>query len=257
MGLSEFIAANTTRIVDECEAFARTLLPAADGMDRAALRDHLEDILVDIAANMNVPQTELERSEKSKGHAPVVAGLPDPASQTHGGMREASGFDLNQTASEYRALRASVIRLWLETSPTLGPEQVEELTRFNEAIDHALAETLRQFTEAADQSRELFLAVLSHEMRTPVASSEGYLGLALNPATAKIDDKARDFITKAHESAQHLGRLFQDLLDVTKAEDGGMGGKGIWKPATSGFSPDNESDLMKRYLAGDLTKVKA
>jgi nitrate reductase alpha subunit len=43
---------------------------------------------------------------------------------------------------------------------------------------------------------------------------------------------------------------------ITKAEDGGMGGKGIWKPATTGYSPDNESELMKRYLAGDLTKVK-
>lgn len=65
-----------------------------------------------------------------------------------------------------------------------------------------------------------FISTASHEMRTPVASIEGYLGLALNPATATIDAKARDFITKAHESAQHLGRLFQDLLDVTKADDG-------------------------------------
>lgn len=65
-----------------------------------------------------------------------------------------------------------------------------------------------------------FISTASHEMRTPVASIEGYLGLALNPATATIDAKARDYITKAHESAQHLGRLFQDLLDVSKAEDG-------------------------------------
>lgn len=64
-----------------------------------------------------------------------------------------------------------------------------------------------------------FISTASHEMRTPVASIEGYLGLALNPATAQIDDKARDFILKAHESAEHLGHLFQDLLDVTKAED--------------------------------------
>lgn len=56
-------------------------------------------------------------------------------------------------------------------------------------------------------------------MRTPVASIEGYLGLALNPATATVDAKARDFINKAHESAQHLGRLFSDLLDVSKADD--------------------------------------
>lgn len=67
-----------------------------------------------------------------------------------------------------------------------------------------------------------FISTASHEMRTPVASIEGYLGLALNPQTATIDDKARDYITKAHESAQHLGRLFQDLLDITKSDDGRM-----------------------------------
>lgn len=71
-----------------------------------------------------------------------------------------------------------------------------------------------------ERQRAEFISTASHEMRTPVASIEGYLGLALNPATAQIDDKARDFISKAHESAQHLGRLFQDLLDVSKADDG-------------------------------------
>jgi nitrate reductase alpha subunit len=48
----------------------------------------------------------------------------------------------------------------------------------------------------------------------------------------------------------------ETLVRVTKAEDGGMGGKGIWQPATTGYTPDNESDFMKRYLAGDITKVK-
>lgn len=80
----------------------------------------------------------------------------------------------------------------------------------------------RDITKEKAEEREQaeFISTASHEMRTPVASIEGYLGLALNPATAQIDDKAREFITKAHESAQHLGRLFQDLLDVSKAEDG-------------------------------------
>ena len=74
--------------------------------------------------------------------------------------------------------------------------------------------------QAEEKAQAEFISTASHEMRTPVASIEGYLGLALNPATATIDAKAHDFITKAHESAQHLGRLFQDLLDVTKADDG-------------------------------------
>lgn len=74
--------------------------------------------------------------------------------------------------------------------------------------------------EHADEREQAeFISTASHEMRTPVASIEGYLGLALNPATAQIDDKAREYITKAQSSAQHLGRLFQDLLDVSRADD--------------------------------------
>lgn len=82
----------------------------------------------------------------------------------------------------------------------------------------------RDMTKERAEEREQaeFISTASHEMRTPVASIEGYLGLAMNPNTATIDDKARGFIIKAHESAQHLGRLFQDLLDVSKSEDGRM-----------------------------------
>ncbi|MCB9819735.1 PAS domain-containing protein [Candidatus Nomurabacteria bacterium] len=80
----------------------------------------------------------------------------------------------------------------------------------------------RDVTKERAEEREQaeFISTASHEMRTPVASIEGYLGLALNPQTASIDDKAREFIGKAQDSAKHLGRLFQDLLDVSRAEDG-------------------------------------
>lgn len=74
--------------------------------------------------------------------------------------------------------------------------------------------------EKAEESEQAeFISTASHEMRTPVASIEGYLGLALNPETATLDDRARAFINKAHESLQHLGRLFKDLLDVSRVDD--------------------------------------
>lgn len=73
---------------------------------------------------------------------------------------------------------------------------------------------------AENRQKAEFVSTASHEMRTPVAAIEGYIALALNPSTATIDDKARAYLLKAHESAKHLGQLFQDLLDVTKAEDG-------------------------------------
>jgi PAS domain S-box-containing protein len=75
----------------------------------------------------------------------------------------------------------------------------------------------RQSAEEHEQTE--FISTASHEMRTPVAVIEGYLGMLLNPATATIDDRAREYATKAHEAAQHLGHLFKDLLDVTKADD--------------------------------------
>jgi len=76
--------------------------------------------------------------------------------------------------------------------------------------------------KAEEREQAEFISTASHEMRTPVASIEGYLGLVLNPQTASIDARARDFILKAHGSAEHLGHLFQDLLDVAKSEDGRM-----------------------------------
>jgi len=83
---------------------------------------------------------------------------------------------------------------------------------------------LRDITKEKAEEREQaeFISTASHEMRTPVAAIEGYLGLTLNPNTAQIDERARDFIMKAHYSAEHLGHLFQDLLDVSKADDGRM-----------------------------------
>jgi len=79
--------------------------------------------------------------------------------------------------------------------------------------------------KAEEHGQAEFISTASHEMRTPVASIEGYLGLALNPQTATIDARARDFILKAHESAEHLGHLFQDLLDVSRADDGRLSNK--------------------------------
>ena len=82
--------------------------------------------------------------------------------------------------------------------------------------------TFRDITKELeeDNAQTEFISTASHEMRTPVASIEGYLGIALNPQTATIDDRARKYLEEAHAASKHLGRLFQDLLDVTKLDDG-------------------------------------
>ncbi|MBA2238258.1 MAG: sensor histidine kinase [Lysobacter sp.] len=221
IGLSDFITANNELIVDECEAFARTLGSAAEDMDREALRDHIGQILVTIAADMKQPQSERERAEKSKGQTQADPDGPSPAAETHGALRAASGFDVSQTAAEYRALRASVIRLWLRTSPTLGPTQVEELTRFNEAMDQALAETLLQFATAAAYSRNLFLGVLSHELRTPLGTIVGSAQTLLH--VANQHPQLRDASNRILRGGRRIESVLDDLLDfVRSGAEGGL-----------------------------------
>lgn len=82
--------------------------------------------------------------------------------------------------------------------------------------------TFRNITKELEEegAQMEFISTASHEMRTPVASIEGYLALALNPQTATIDARAQQYLMQAHQASQHLGHLFRDLLDVTKLDDG-------------------------------------
>lgn len=97
---------------------------------------------------------------------------------------------------------------------------------------------------AEEREKAEFVSTASHEMRTPVAAIEGYLGLAINPNTATIDDRARSYLDKAHESAQHLGRLFQDLLDVSRLEDGRLNNNPVLVDISA----------KSRSILGDFTK---
>jgi PAS domain S-box-containing protein len=105
---------------------------------------------------------------------------------------------------------------------------------------------------AENRQKAEFVSTASHEMRTPVAAIEGYIGLALNPQTASIDDKARVYLTKAHESAQHLGQLFQDLLDVSKAEDGRLNNNPVPTDATS-FIRDVATSMLSTAISKQIT----
>lgn len=82
--------------------------------------------------------------------------------------------------------------------------------------------TFRDITKELEEegAQMEFISTASHEMRTPVASIEGYLSLAINPQTATIDERARGYLTAAHTASVHLGKLFRDLLDTTKLDDG-------------------------------------
>lgn len=215
MGLSRFISSNTAAIMDEFEAFALEQLPAAASMDLAALRDHAQQVLDAIALDMRQPQTRREQREKSMGHAIKDGSLEDTAAEIHGFQRAAAGFDVKQTASEYRALRASVLRLWLDSEPKLGREEVFEVVRFNEAMDEALAESLLYFANEAARMRNLFLGVLSHELRTPLSTIMAS-GQSL-VVGARLNKEMPGVAERVLRAGRRIGSLLDDLLDYVRS----------------------------------------
>jgi signal transduction histidine kinase len=217
MSLSAFILQNMEDILVEWEKFARTI-PAAAGMDRAALRSETERILRAIARGMRRLQTDAQQEARSKGEA-QPRGRGDSAAESHASARLAEGFDLNQMVSEYRALRASVIRLWTARMSNPGGGDLYELTRFNEAIDQALTESTARFKEKLDRSQALFLGMLGHDLRTPLGAilNSAELMLAsgtLSPSNAKA---ASNIVS----SSLHIKQMLSDLLDVTSTRLGG------------------------------------
>jgi signal transduction histidine kinase len=192
-------------ILVEWEAFATTLLPAAEGMTALALRDHAKQILMAVVKDLRTGQTREEQMKKSKGQAPKVAGAQETAAQTHAVLRARSGFDINQLVAEYRALRASVLRLWMDAHP-LGQGGVEDMIRFNEAIDQAIAESVSHYHATVERHRSLLLGMLGHDMRSPLNAIQ-LTASYLTELNAGVE------VSEAALRVMRSGRSMQDLLD--------------------------------------------
>ena len=216
MRLADFILQDMEAILRQWEAFAACQLPAAARMEPLALRDHARQILEAVAADLSTPQTREVSIEKSLGRSPALLGAPETAAQTHAVLRARSGFNINQLAAEYRALRSSVLRLWMDAS---GPEatHMEDIIRFNEAIDQALAESIGFFSSQVDQARDLLLGMLGHDMRSPLQTIQmtaSYLA-ALN-AGANVSEAASRLIL----SGTRMKALLDDLVDFNRTRLG-------------------------------------
>lgn len=155
--LADFIRAELEPILQDWEAFAQTL-PHATHMNTAALRDHARDMLLTIAADIESRQSDHEQVAKSKGYGPEDG--EESWAEVHGADRQTSGFSVMETVSEFRALRASVVSHWKKSYPTVAGQQLEDLTRFHESIDQAVAESLEHYTVVKEMETRLFGAVL-------------------------------------------------------------------------------------------------
>jgi signal transduction histidine kinase len=218
MRLSQFITEHLEEILVEWEAFASSLLSPGQVMTSLALRDHATQVLCAIAEDIESDQSDLEQQYKSKGFV-QIAEATRTAAQTHGALRHLAGFDLRQLAAEFRALRASVLRLWLKHGQNGDSTAFYQMTRFNEAIDQALAESIANYSDEVARSRDTFLAILGHDLRSPlsaIANSGLYLSApGLLPAGGPLN-AART----VNRSAARMSSMIKDLLEYTRARLG-------------------------------------
>ena len=218
MRLSEFIVHNVDRIVDEWEQFAETITPAAESMNSLALRDHAKEILLAASRDMNTAQTASEQQAKAEGEGPETSPALDEAAASHGELRHTVGFDLVQMTSEFRHLRACVIRLWVASIDTPALSHMQDMIRFNEAIDQALAESTAAYAEQVSRSRDIFLAILGHDLRAPLQAVS--MSTEMLERKAKLDADAQTYVRAIKTGARHMGAMVNDLLEFVRSRLG-------------------------------------
>ncbi|MDO9331945.1 MAG: HAMP domain-containing sensor histidine kinase [Pseudomonas sp.] len=218
MRLPDFIRQHVDRIVDEWEQFASTITPAAEHMDKVALRDHAKVILLAAARDMTTAQTSSEQMAKAKGEGPEKTPSLDEAGASHGELRHTVGFDLVQMTSEFRHLRACVIRLWVDSLASPDMAYFQDMIRFNEAIDEALAESTAAYAEQVNRSRDIFLAILGHDLRAPLQAVSMSTELLLRKA--KLEGDALTCAVNIKHGARHMAAMVGDLLELVRSRLG-------------------------------------
>jgi signal transduction histidine kinase len=216
MRLADFILHNIEPILQQWEDFAKTMTPAADGMDSIALRDHAEQMLRTIALDLQTTQTHEARISKSHGEAPQSANAT--AAETHADIRQSSGFTIGQMIAEYRALRTSVLVLWMPPDHVSRAEEISDVIRFNEAIDQALAESVVSYTHAVDTARNVFLGILGHDLRSPLGAIS--LGAEVLLRSSELPPKAATNASRIYASVGRAIKIVGDLLDFTRTQLG-------------------------------------
>jgi signal transduction histidine kinase len=216
MRLSKFILTNMEAILQEWEDFAKTIHATIHRMTAKELRDHAEAMLKAVAADLDTDQARQEGIDKSQGLAPAVP--EDTAAEIHAVDRLASGFTIEQLTSEYRALRASVLRLWQDDIKNITAGEIKDMVRFNEAIDQSLAESVARYSAMHRDSQNLFLAILGHDVRSPLGAIS--VGAQMLTGSASLTPNAVKTASIIVDSSNRIAEIVSDLLDFSTSHLG-------------------------------------
>jgi signal transduction histidine kinase len=215
MRLSNFILSNLEPILQEWEDFASTIEPLVNA-NKKELRDHAGEVLKVIAVDLNTVQCEQESIAKSKGQSPRSTG--DTAAEIHGADRVSLGFTGDQVMAEYRALRSSVLRLWARQVEITTPGDIQDMIRFNEAIDQAQTESMARYAQMLREAQNLFLAILGHDVRSPLGAISMGAQVLLQDQT--LPSKVLKVALRIFNSSKRMDAIVRDLLDFSTSHLG-------------------------------------
>jgi len=200
-------------ILQDWEDFARSLFPAAE-LSKTALRDHAKEILLAIAADISRPQSSKVEEAKSRGLTPNNSPALRMAGERHALARVTEQFDLEQLFAEFRAVRGSVLRRWAAQTPG-GIGRPDEITRFNESIDEALASSICIYSQKHDEARTVILGVLAHDLRNPLHAA--LMGASYIIQHSSASAKCVQSAARIKASIGRCDKLVSDLLDYASS----------------------------------------
>ncbi len=129
------------------------------------------------------------------------------------------GFSIEEVVAEYRAMRASVMRLWQADVGKADETDLQDILRFNEAIDQSLTESIARYSSMQRDSQNIFLSILGHDVRNPLGAIS--MGAQLIMQDDTLSEKHLRVAGQVLKSTQRVSEIVADLLDFSTGHLGG------------------------------------
>ncbi|MFO8141194.1 MAG: GGDEF domain-containing protein, partial [Marinobacter sp.] len=214
MKLAQFIQTEMEQLLEDWEQAALEIAPELEGEGSHALRDHAREMLAFITEDLLTSQTRQQSARKALGKGKA---LPSGIDEAHGTDRLSQGLSMLQMIQELRALRARITRAWGDAQQGLTAKDIDELIRFNEAIDQLIASSVASFTAHKDQETHLIETMLKASLDPAAIFDPEGRHLFINTAMADlVDAPHREIIGKTSlELGLDLAKELHDTITTT------------------------------------------